>query len=471
MEMDMKVIEQMVARALQEIKSEQPRQFVLPRQDLNGVFSTMEDAVAASEAAQKTLLFTSISERQRYVEVIRSTVLQRENLEMISRLAVEETGIGNYEHKLIKNRLAAERTPGTEDLATAAVTGDFGLTLTEYCPFGIIGAITPATNPTETIINNGISMIAGGNTVIFSPHPRAQKVSRMLVKMLNKALTEQGAPANLIGMVEEPSIENTDKMIENPKIRLLVATGGPSIVRKVLSSGKKAIGAGAGNPPVVVDETADIEKAAKDIIDGCSFDNNVPCIAEKEVFAVEGICDYLIHNMKLNGAFQITDQALLERLTALVTTETGGPQTAFVGKSAGYILSRLGVAAADNVRAIIMETPKDHLFVQEEMMMPILPIVRVADVDTAIACACEAEHGNRHTAIMHSRNVDKLSKMAKIMETTIFIKNAPSYAGIGIGGEGNTSFTIAGPTGEGLTTARTFCRRRKCVIADAFNIR
>lgn len=471
MDMDIKVIEQMVEQALKEIKSEQPQKFTQPKVERYGVYETMDEAIAASQEAQKTLLFSKIAERQRYVDVIRATVLKRENLELMSKLSVEETEIGCYEHKLIKNRLAAEKTPGTEDLATEAITGDNGLTLMEYCPFGVIGAITPTTNPTETIICNSISMIAGGNTVIFSPHPRAKKVSQLLVKMLNKALMENGAPSGLITMVEEPSIENTNKMIENPGVRLLVATGGPAIVKKVLSSGKKAIGAGAGNPPVVVDETADIEKAAKDIVNGCSFDNNVPCIAEKEVFAVDSICDYLIHYMKQNGAYEITDPALLERLTALVTNEKGGPKTSFVGKSAVYILDQLGIKADDSVKVIIMEVSKDHHLVQEEMMMPILPVVRVSDVDTAIGYAHEAEHGNRHTAMMHSRNVEKLSKMAKIMETTIFVKNAPSYAGIGVGGEGFTTFTIAGPTGEGLTSARSFCRKRKCVMTDAFSIR
>lgn len=471
LDMDIKVIEQMVEQALKEIKAEQPQKFTMPKAELYGVFKTMDEAITASEEAQKKLLFSKISDRQKYVDVIRRTILKRENLEMISRLSVEETEIGDYEHKLIKNRLAAEKTPGTEDLLTEAMTGDNGLTLVEYCPFGVIGAITPTTNPTETIINNSISMIAGGNTVVFSPHPRAKKVSQMTVKLLNKALTESGAPENLITMVEEPSIENTNKMIENPSVRLLVATGGPSIVKKVLSSGKKAIGAGAGNPPVVVDETADIVKAAKDIVDGCSFDNNVPCIAEKEVFAVDSICDYLIHNMKENGAYQITDPALLEKLVTLVTNEKGGPKTSFVGKSARYILDKLGITADASVRVIIMEVPKEHLLVQEEMMMPILPVVRVCDVDTAIEYARQAEHGNRHTAMMHSRNVEKLSKMAKIMETTIFVKNAPSYAGIGVGGEGYTTFTIAGPTGEGLTSPKAFCRKRKCVMTDAFSIR
>lgn len=436
-----------------------------------GIFDTMEDAVDASEVAWKKYLFCTVEQREKFVSVIREVVLQKDNLEMISRLAVEETGMGNYEHKLIKNRLAATKTPGTEDLVTGAMTGDCGLTLTEYCPFGVIGAIAPATNPTETVICNSISMLAGGNTVIFSPHPRAREVSIKLITKLNQALEQAGAPANLIVTVNQPSIENTNKMMSHPKVRMLVATGGPAIVKTVMSTGKKAIGAGAGNPPVVVDETADVEKAAIDIVNGCSFDNNLPCIAEKEVIAVDSIADHLIHYMKANGAYEMKDPAQIQKLWELVSNEKGGPKVSFVGKNARYILDKMGIAAPPEVRVIIMEAGKDHPFVMEEMMMPILPIVRVKDVDEAIDFAVIAERGNRHTAMMHSKNVEKLSKMAKLIQTTIFVKNAPSYAGIGVGGMGWTTFTIAGPTGEGLTTAKSFCRIRRCVMSDAFHIR
>lgn len=472
MDVDVVLVEKLVRQAIEEVKNKNLLNLDKFESVKNyGIFGTMDAAVEASFVAQKQLLNASMTDKQKYVDTIKATILKKENLELISRMSVEETEIGKYEHKLIKNRVAAEKTPGIEDLTTEAMTGDNGLTLVEYCPFGVIGAITPTTNPTETIICNSISMIAGGNTVVFSPHPRAKNVSIKLVTMLNKALEEAGAPDNLIATVKEPSIENTNIMMEHPKIRMLVATGGPAIVNKVMSTGKKAIGAGAGNPPVVVDETADIEKAAIDIVNGCSFDNNVPCIAEKEVFAVDQICDYLIHYMKLNGAYEIKDRDLIQKLLDLVTNENGGPKVSFVGKSAPYILNKLGISVDENIKVIIMEVEKNHHFVLEEMMMPILPIVRTKDVDEAIECAYVAEHGNRHTAIMHSKNVDKLTKMARLLETTIFVKNSPSYAGIGVGGEGTTTFTIAGPTGEGLTTARSFCRKRRCVMVDAFNIR
>lgn len=473
MEMDASYIEKMVRQVIGELDVEKLAAEEQKKKTAGnyGIFDSMDEAVEAAEKAQRAYMDCSIKERECFVQAIRDVVLKKENLNLISKLAVEETGMGNYPHKIIKNRLAAEKSPGTEDLSTKALSGDDGLTLVEYCPFGVIGSITPATNPTETVICNSIGMVAAGNTVVFSPHPRAKKVTLKLITMINKALEEAGAPANLITTVKEPSIENTNSMMKHPKVRMLVATGGPGIVKLVMSSGKKAIGAGAGNPPVVVDETADLPKAAVDIVNGCSFDNNLPCIAEKEVIAVDQITDALIQNMKENGAYEIQDPAVIDQIAALVRKEGGGPKTSFVGKSAAYILDQIGIVVDSNVKVILMEADRNSPFVMEELMMPILPVVRAKDVDEAIEIALVAERGNRHTAMMHSKNVDKLTKMAQLLQTTIFVKNAPSYAGIGVGGEGHTTFTIAGPTGEGLTSARSFCRKRRCVLSDAFHIR
>ena len=312
-----------------------------------GIFENMDDAVEAAACAQRQYLNCTMHDRAAYVQAIRDVVLNQENLEYISRQSVEETEMGNFEHKIIKNRLAATKTPGIEDLTTDAMTGDDGLTLVEYSPFGVIGAITPTTNPTETIICNSIGMLAAGNSVVFSPHPRAKNVSLHLVRLINRALAELGAPPNLVVTVSKPSIENTNAMMGHPLVRMLVATGGPGIVKTVLSSGKKAIGAGAGNPPVVVDETANIEKAGKDIIDGCCFDNNLPCIAEKEVIVVDSAADYLIFNMKKHGAYEVKDPELIDKLVKLVVQENGkSPVTSFVGKSAKYILGQVEIGRA-----------------------------------------------------------------------------------------------------------------------------
>jgi propionaldehyde dehydrogenase len=447
-----------------------------------GIFTTIDEAVAAAKAAQKQLKKLSIEKREELIKAMRQVAY--DNAELLAEMAVKESGMGRVADKVLKNKLAAMKTPGTEDLKSEAWSGDCGLTLIEMGPYGVIGSITPTTNPSETVICNGIGMVAAGNAVVFSPHPTAKNTSLLTIKSLNEAIIKAGGPANLLTAVAEPSLEATNAMMQHPGINMLAATGGPAVVKAVMSAGKKAIGAGAGNPPAVVDETADIEKAAKDIIAGCSFDNNLPCIAEKEVIAVGCIADKLMAYMQRYGAYLISGQDI-DRLAKVILTEKEeliaagctekpkkvyGVNKNYVGKDAKYILSQIGINVPDSIRAVICETSADHPFVMEELMMPVLPIVQVKDIDEAIELAVKVEHGNRHTAIMHSKNVDNLTRLAKAIETTIFVKNAPSYAGIGVGGEGFTTFTIAGPTGEGLTSARSFTRQRRCVLVDALSI-
>ncbi|GIN61690.1 aldehyde dehydrogenase [Robertmurraya siralis] len=458
-------IEEIVRRVLEEMSSTRSE----PQGSIgNGIFLDMNDAIEAAEVAQKELVKLSFEERGKIIESIRRAAI--ENAEFFAQMAVDETGMGNYKDKVIKNILAAEKTPGIEDLRTESFSGDNGLTIVELSPYGVIGSITPTTNPTETIICNSIGMITAGNSIVYSPHPTAKETSIKAIEVLNKAIVEAGGPDNVITTVQEPTIEQANLMMKHKKIRMLVATGGPGVVKAVLSSGKKAIGAGAGNPPALVDETADLEKAAKDIIDGCSFDNNLPCVAEKEVIVVEKVADYLVSYMTRNGAFLIKSKDQIEKLTELVV-DNGHANKKFVGKDLTYILKHIGIEVPAGAKVAIMNVEGNHPLVSAELMMPILPIVRVEDVDAAIDLAVKVEHGFRHTAIMHSKNVDNLTKFAKAIQTTIFVKNGPSYAGIGVGGEGYTTFTIAGPTGEGLTSAKNFARRRKCVLVDGLSVR
>ncbi|HEY5556365.1 aldehyde dehydrogenase family protein [Acetobacterium sp.] len=430
-----------------------------------GLFNDMNNAIDAAYIAQKKYMKQPMAFRSRLISAMRAEMLKKENMEVICQMAVEETGMGNYAHKLLKHELVTTKTPGIEDLVSEVFTGDHGLTLIEHAPFGVIGAVSPSTNPSETVICNAIGMLAAGNTVVFAPHPSAKNTSALTIKLLNKAILEAGGPENLIVTTASPTIESANIMFTSDKITMLCATGGPGVVKTVLKSGKKAIGAGAGNPPVLVDETADIEKAAKDIIDGCCFDNNLPCIAEKEVVVVEQVADDLVANMKKNGAYELTDAAKIRELEELVIPG-GRLSRDYVGRDAKTILKGIGIDADPAVRVIIMETTKDHTFAVEELMMPVLPIIRVKNIAEGIDVAVDLERGNRHTAIMHSTNVNNLNEMAKRVQTTIFVKNGPSYAGIGVGGEGYTTFTIAGPTGEGLTSARTFTRKRRCVLVN-----
>ena len=434
----------------------------------HGIFKDMNEAIEAAKSADAIVRRMSMDQREKIITVMRRKT--RENAETLARMAVDETGMGNVGDKILKHHLVADKTPGTEDISTQAWSGDRGLTLVEMGPFGVIGAITPCTNPSETVICNTIGMLAGGNTVVFNPHPAAIKTSIFAINMLNEASLEAGGPDNIACTVEKPTMETSSIMMKHKDIPLIAATGGPGVVTAVLSSGKRGIGAGAGNPPALVDETADIHKAAQDIVNGCTFDNNLPCIAEKEIVAVASICDELMDCLINENDCYLASPEEQDKLTQVVLAG-GRLNRKCVGRDARTLLSMIGVQAPANIRCIVFEGPKEHPLITEELMMPILGVVRARDFEDAVEQAVWLEHGNRHSAHIHSKNVDHITKYAKAIDTAILVKNGPSYSALGFGGESICTFTIASRTGEGLTSASTFTKRRRCVMSDYLCIR
>jgi propionaldehyde dehydrogenase len=369
-----------------------------------------------------------------------------------------------------ENILCATKTPGVEDIEPRALSGDHGLMLLEYAPVGLIGSLTPITNPTGTLINNSIGMISAGNAIVFNAHPSARRTSTTMLQIIHQAIVDAGGPVGLVSSVANPTLDTAKEVIEHPKINMLVATGGRPIVNIVLRSGKKAVGAGAGNPPALVDETAIIRKAAQCIVSGASINNGIFCTCEKEVIVVEEVADSLIKNMQETGRVYLLNPVEVEKVTKLVVTPERKINGKYIGKNVQVILHDIGVEVGEECRLAIFDAPKDHPLVWLEQMMPVLPIVRVKDFNEGVELAVKVEQGNRHTAIMHSTHVEHMTTFARAVQTTIFIKNGPSFAGIGLGGEGHTSFTIAGPTGEGLTSARTFTRQRRCTLVESFRI-
>lgn len=431
-----------------------------------GIHDDLDTAVATARQAFEEYEAMPLATRYACVRAMRDVALA--HLEEMCERAVRETGLGRVADKLIKNRVAITKTPGPEFLEPIAQSGDDGLMLLERAPFGVICSITPCTNPTETIINNGIGMVAGGNAVVFNVHPAAKQTSAWYISLLNQAIHSAGGPAELLNCLAEPSIDSAQKLMTHKGVRLVVVTGGGAVVKQAMQSGKRAISAGPGNPPVVVDETADIERAARGIIAGASFDNNVICTDEKEVVAVADIADRLVREMERQGAYKLSQS----EVRALEKTLLDGDHInrEFVGKNAGVLLASAGKRAGDDLRLLFAELPEEHPFVQHEMLMPIVGVVRQPDVESAIQCAKRVEHYYGHTAVMYSTSIENLSRMARVINTSIFVKNAPNFAGIGAGGEGYTSWTIASPTGEGLTTCRTFTRERRCTLKDHFRI-
>ena len=438
----------------------------------DGVFARLDEAVAAAAAAFRSNRL-ELDQRKVIIEAVRRAALDQ--AEMLARLAVEETGLGRVDDKITKNRLVAAKAPGPEDLEVQAVSGARGMMITEFAPFGVIGAITPVTNPAATILNNAISVVSAGNAVVFNAHPSARRTSNATVRLINRAIIAAGGPANLVTSVAEPTIESARALMAHPDVRVLLVTGGPGVVREALKTDKRAITAGPGNPPAVVDETADVDKAGADIVRGASFDNNIVCTDEKVVIAVASIADRLIRSMAQNGAYVLAEHEL-RRLERVIFTELGAPgkpghvNPAWIGRDAVRILAEIGVRPAVEPRLLVAEVPEDHSLVWTEQMMPVLPVVRVPDVGAAIDLAVRAEHGFRHTASIHSTNVDTITKMARAMNCSIFVANGPNFAGLGEGGEGFATVSIASPSGDGMTRPRTFSRERRVTVVGALRI-
>lgn len=438
-------------------------------------FSSLDDAVEAARLAQRRFLDISLEKRKGIVANIRKRAL--ENAERLGKLAVTETGLGRMPDKMNKIILCANKTPGPEDLVPHAFTGDNGLTLVEPAPWGVIGIITPSTNPPSTVLNNSISVISAGNAGVFNPHPSAKNVSSEMAKLIHDAIVEAGGPENLITCVSSPTIESAQALMKHKNIDLILVTGGGAVVKEAMSCGKRAICAGPGNPPVVVDDTAIITQAGRDIVRGASFDNNVLCTDEKEIFVVDKVAHRLKREMIANGAYELEGIAI-DKLTKILVESDPNPtgyrhvriNRNFVGKSAEEILQQVDIKPPAGTRLVFFEAAWDHPLVMAEQLMPVVPMVRAKTVEEAMEKAVIVEHQFKHTFVMHSTSIVNLSNMAQLCRANIFVKNGFNMAGLGYNGEGYTTMSIAGTTGEGLTKASTFTRPRRCTLVDYFRI-
>lgn len=445
---------------------------------LRGRFGVFQDAAEASEAAHESFLQLQkqgVGARRKIEEIVKT--LAAKNAAEWGRIELEETRIGRLDHKIEKLKII-QLVPGVDWLRPDARSGDHGITLEEYTPFGVVGAVTPSTHSIPTLSGNIVNICAAGNAVVFNPHPSAARCAALAVRAYNEAIHRETGIENIATIIEKPSMESFASMCRHEAVRLLLVTGGPGVVKAAMQTGKRAICAGPGNPPVYVDDTACLKRAARAIIQGASYDNNLLCIGEKEVFALENIADQLMAEMERNGAVRLTG-AQLEALTRAAFTfkegQGGGCAHAsvnkdFIGKDPAVLARAAGVDLPAGTQLLFAETAADHPFVVEEQMMPFLPIVRVKGLEEGIRRSLDAEHGYKHTSIIHSHDVEAMTAMGRALDTTLFIKNGPCMAGLGLGGEGYLSFSIATPTGEGVSNPRTFTRVRRCVMVDNLRI-
>ena len=431
----------------------------------DGVYPTADAAVAAAEAGFRAYRDRPLGDRRKAVAAIKSICV--EQADELGRMELEETTIGRLDHKVAKLRDAIPLVPGVEYLRTENDSGDDGLTLTDYAPFGVVGAITPVTHSLPTLAGNAINMLAAGNTVVFNAHPAGARVAAEGVRRFNRAIRQATGLDDLLTIIETPTLESANALFEHRGVKLLVVTGGPAVARAALGSKRRAIVAGPGNPPVVVDKTACLEHAARCIVEGAAFDNNLLCIGEKQVFAVADVFDRLMDAVGRHGGFRLQPGQVEALTRAAFRSGDDGKlhvNKDLIGKDPAVLGRHAGVDVPPGTQVLFGETGADHPFVEHEQMMPFLPFVRVSGVDRAIELAKASEHGYGHTAVLHSRDTAVMARMGKAMDCTVFVINGPSVAGLGLGGEGVLSFSIAGPTGEGVTTPLTFCRQRRTAV-------
>jgi len=473
MQIDETLIRNVVAQVLAEVGRVSPVSGA-GYEGRHGIFSDASEAIAAAAEAYQRLRERSLEDRKRIIGHIRRIAIDQ--CVELGTMEMNETKIGRLEHKIEKLKTLGERSPGVEFLRSEVYSGDRGLAVIEHAPFGVIGAITPVTHSLPTITGNAVSMIAAGNTLVVNPHPSGKRVAAEGVRRYNEAIHRDMGIDNLICLITEPTLQTADVIFKHREVKLICVTGGAAVARAALNSGKRAIVAGPGNPPVVVDETADLGRAARSIVQGASYDNNLLCISEKEVFVVDQVFDPMMAAMERAGAVKLSSQEIAE-LTKHAIVQAGddkhkhdAPSKEFLGQDAAVLARGAGRTVPEDVELLFGETDESNPFVPVEQMMPFLPFVRCRDVDEAIAKAKKAEHGFRHTSIIHSNNVRNMTKMGRALETTLFVKNGPSMAGLGLGGEGYCSYSIAGPTGEGVTTPLTFTRERRCSMIDSLRI-
>jgi len=471
---DEKLVAKVVGEVLARLKT-QPA----PASSSQGSFGVYEDMNAAVAAAQRSFLKLKeggMTARKKAIAVIRKLCVQK--AKEWGEIEFNETKIGRLDHKIEKLGICGDLVPGVEMLDRMAFSGDSGLTVIDYAPWGVIGAITPSTHSVPTLTGNAINMVAAGNAVVYNTHPAAAKCAAIAIREYNQAIFAETGISDLLTTVVKPTLDTFDAMCKHPDVKLLCVTGGPAVVAAAMKTGKRAVCAGPGNPPVVVDETADLDHAARSIIQGASYDNNLLCIGEKEVFVVASVADKLMEALRKAGAVQLDArqvEALAEKAFVFPQGKGAGcPHPVvnrdLVGRDAAVLAKAIGLDIPASTQLLFGETKADHIFVDEEQMMPFIPVVRVPDVNAAIAEAIKAEHGYKHTGIMHSQNIRNLTKMAQEIDTTLFIKNGPCMTGLGLGGEGFLSFSIATPTGEGVTTPMTFTRSRRCVMVENLNL-
>jgi len=398
----------------------------------------LDALVARVKAAQQT--FASFSQKQ-VDHIFRNAALAAADARIpLAQLAVSETGMGVVEDKVIKNHFASEYIYNKyKDEKTCGVLSqdDEAGTITIAAPVGLVCGIIPTTNPTSTAIFKTLISLKTRNGIIISPHPRARKCTCVAAALVLKAAIDAGAPEDIIGWIDEPTLELSNQLMRHPDIKLILATGGPGMVHAAYSSGTPAIGVGAGNTPVVIDETADQKRAVASILMSKTFDNGVICASEQAVIAVDSIYDSIRSRFSDHGGYILVGKEL-EAVRKIILVR-GAVNAKIVGQAAIKIAELAGITVPSTTKVLIGEVTdasEAEPFAHEKLST-ILGLYRAADFKDAVAIASKlvALGGIGHTSVLYTdqdQQKDRVSYFGEQMKTSRILINTPSsHGGIG----------------------------------------
>ncbi len=435
-----------------------------------GIFASVNDAIGFVRNAHERYQTLSLEDRCEIIEAIRCKLL--EQVDVIAMLALQETGMGNYADKKTKLEAAIKNTPGVEDLITEVKTGDRGMVLYELSGFGVICTLEPVTSPAASLVNHVISMVAAGNAVVICPNPRALQTTKYVTSLISSAIVETCGIDNLVVALDESSIDKAQEIMHHPDVDMIVCNAGEAALKGALSCGKKVIGEGQSNAVVLVDETADLNAAAFEISRSASFDNNLIHTSEKTIVVVKEAKDELVKAFARNKTKVISSSEECQKLADLILRQDMVLRRKWIGKSAAEILDAAGISHESDVQLILVEADLPHPFVTEELRTPVLAYVVAENYEEGLEMTLDIEQRYKHTAAIFSKDINRLSEAARVLQTAVFVKNGPSLSGVGLLAPNSPfALTVANVTGEGAVTARHFARRRKCILTNGFSIR
>ena len=431
--------------------------------------SVIDDLIKKARIAQEKISGYTQEQIDDVCKAVAWQVYKDENIRELAKLAVEETGMGKFEDKLTKHK---NKVLGViVDVLAAKTVGlierDEGKGISKYAkPVGVIGALTPVTNPTATPASNAVAILKGRNAVIFAPHPRAKKSALLAVNFMREGLKKVGAPEDLIQTVEDPSIEATGELMK--KVDLIVATGGAPMVKAAYSSGKPAYGVGPGNSCQIIDEDADINDAADKITTSKTFDNATSCSSENSIIIQKKIYAAMIDTLKTRGGYlcsaeekaRLKDHMWKPNKNGVITINAG-----IVAKSAKEIAAGAAINVPDNTRMILVEgdMPLEKDLFSEEKLSPVLTIFKYdtfregVEILTRLTDNC----GTGHSCGIHTFNKEHIEYLGQNMKSSRIVVRQPQAAANGgafFNGMPSTVTLGCGTWGNNITTENINCR-------------